>query len=69
MGRKFKDEDDLISSHQNFFDSKPNDFCASGIYDLPRRWRDVICTKGEYIIDKYFFLKLKKGSIQYFNNH
>ena len=34
-GKKFKDEDDLKNYPQNFFDSNPKEFYASGIYDLP----------------------------------
>ena len=49
-GRKFKD--DLKSYLRNFLDSKPKEFYASGIYDLSRRWREVIRTNGEYIIDR-----------------
>ena len=51
-GKMFKEEKDLKSYLQAFFDLKSEEFNASGIYDLPRRWREVICTNGEYIIDK-----------------
>ena len=34
---------------QDFFESKPEEFYASGICDLPRRWAKVIDTNGEYL--------------------
>jgi len=51
-GRKFKHEDDLKSYLHAFFDSKPKEFYACGVYDMPRRWKDVILTNGEYILKK-----------------
>ena len=42
-GIKCKDEDDLKNS-------KPKEFYASGIYNLLRRWREIVCTKGEYTV-------------------
>jgi len=50
--RKFENENDLKQYLQEFFDSKSSEFYASGIHDLPRRWREVIDTSGEYIVKK-----------------
>ena len=47
--RKFEHEDELKWYFQVFFDSKPEEFYASGICDLPTRWVKVMDTKGEYI--------------------
>ena len=51
-GKNFKNEEVLKIELQKFFDSKPQEFYAKGIHDLPRRWAEVIKTKGEYILDK-----------------
>jgi [histone H3]-lysine36 N-dimethyltransferase SETMAR len=51
-GKKFKNEEVLKIELQKFFDSMPQEFYAKGIHDLPRRWAEVIKTKGEYILDK-----------------
>lgn len=50
--KKFKDEAELKMVIQTFFDSKSKDFYARGIYDLPRRWQEVIDTKGKYVSKK-----------------
>ena len=50
--KKFKDEDELKMVIQTFFDSKSKDFYARGIYDLPRRWQEVIDTKGKHVSKK-----------------
>jgi [histone H3]-lysine36 N-dimethyltransferase SETMAR len=43
-GRKSDDEDHLISKGylKDFFDSQSQKFYAEGIYDLPRRWVEVV---------------------------
>ena len=49
--KQFVNEDDQKEYLQKFFDSKPEGFYARGIDDLPRRWREVIDSNGEYIIN------------------
>ena len=51
-GKNFKNEEGLKIGLQKFFDSKSPEFYAKGIHDLPRRWAEVIETKGEYLLDK-----------------
>ena len=51
-GKNFENEEVLKIELQKFFGSKPQEFYAKGIHDLPRRWAEVIKTKGEYILDK-----------------
>ena len=48
-GRKFKNEEDLKRYLQDFFDSKPEEFYASGTGERPRHWGKVIDTYEEYI--------------------
>ena len=45
-GRTFKEEMELKKYLQYFFDSKSPEFYAKGIYDLPRRWQEVIDSNG-----------------------
>jgi histone-lysine N-methyltransferase SETMAR len=52
IGKKFENEQDLKFFLKTFFDSKPQSFYAQGIYDLPRRWQEVVDTNGKYIIKK-----------------
>ena len=49
--KQFVNEDDLKEYLQEFFYSKSEGFYARGIHDLPRRWREVIDSNGEYIMD------------------
>ena len=51
-GKKFNTGHDLKNYIQNFFDSKPSHFYASGIHDIPSRWRQVIDTDGAYVRKK-----------------
>jgi histone-lysine N-methyltransferase SETMAR len=49
--KSFRDEEEELKSFiQSFFDSKPREFYAKGIRDLPRRWAQVIDSKGAYIL-------------------
>jgi histone-lysine N-methyltransferase SETMAR len=50
--RSFRDEDELRRCIQEFFYSKPPEFYKRGIYDLPRRWREVVDSHGKYIVEK-----------------
>ena len=47
--KKCENEDELKKYLQDFFDFKSEEFYASGICDLHRRWEKVIDTNGEYI--------------------
>ena len=51
-GKKFNNETDLKIFLKTFFDNKPKAFYAKGIYDLPRRWQEIIDTNGKYINKK-----------------
>ena len=50
-GRQFKDDDDLKSGLQTFFDQKSPDFYKQGIYDLPIRWQYIVDHNGTYFVD------------------
>ena len=50
-GRQFKDDDDLKSGLQNFFDQKSPEFYRKGIYDLPERWQYIVDHDGAYFGD------------------
>jgi histone-lysine N-methyltransferase SETMAR len=48
--QQFNNEDALKTYLHRFFDSKTKEFYSRGIRDLPRRWREVVKSNGEYII-------------------
>jgi [histone H3]-lysine36 N-dimethyltransferase SETMAR len=50
--RQFKEERDLKEYLSSFFRSKSPEFYERGINDLPRRWRMVIDSHGEYVPQK-----------------
>ena len=50
-GEKIK-EKKVVMEIRTFFNSKSKDLNAKSIYDLPRRWQEVIDTKGQYISKK-----------------
>ncbi|PIO76326.1 hypothetical protein TELCIR_01613 [Teladorsagia circumcincta] len=50
-GKKFKNRDDVRIWVSKFFESKPKEFFDGGIHALRRKWRRVIDTDGEYILD------------------
>ena len=47
----FEKEDELKRYLQDFIDSKPEEFYASGICDLSRRWAKAIDTNEEYLLN------------------
>ena len=47
--KRFENEDHLKSELTNFFSSKPSQFYESGILSLPKRWRQVIDSDGQYV--------------------
>jgi len=49
-GKQFQDEEDLKKFLREFFNSKSPEFYARGIRDLPRRWQEVIDSKGAYVL-------------------
>ena len=51
MGTNFSNEDQVREFVENFFTSKPAEFYAKGIEELPDKWQQVIANDGEYIID------------------
>jgi len=51
MGTNFSNEDQVREFVKNFSMSKPEEFYAKGIKDLPDKWQQVIENDGEYIID------------------
>lgn len=50
-GQAFKDEDDLKSSLQSFFDQKSQSFYRQGIDNLPIRWQYIVDNNGAYVAD------------------
>ena len=50
-GTSFEDEHEITQWLTEFFESKPVDFYRQGIHALPIRWRKVIDTDGDYIVD------------------
>ena len=51
MGTNLSNEDQVREFVENFFTSKPLEFYAKGIEELPDKWQQVIANDGEYIID------------------
>ena len=51
MGTNFSNEDLVREYVENIFTSKPAEFYAKGIEELPDKWQQVIANDGEYIID------------------
>ncbi|VDL66359.1 unnamed protein product [Nippostrongylus brasiliensis] len=49
--KKFRNEEDVKTAVNTFFETKPASFYRDGIFDLPNRWRKVIQSDGEYVID------------------
>lgn len=49
--QQFKKVDDVRIWVSSFFDSQPAQFFEKGIYSLRERWRTVIDSVGEYIIE------------------
>ncbi|WKY15001.1 hypothetical protein Q1695_000485 [Nippostrongylus brasiliensis] len=41
-GKKFRNEEDVKTAVNTFFETKPASFYRDGIFDLPNRWRKVI---------------------------
>lgn len=51
QGKKFDDREELESYIRNFFITKPVSFYRDGIHALPTRWRQVVDSDGDYIVD------------------
>ena len=51
MGTNFSNEDQAREFFENLFTSKPAEFYAKGIEELPDTCQQVIANDGEYIID------------------
>ena len=51
METNFSNEDQVRVFDANLFTSKPAEFYAKGIEELPDKWQQVIANDGEYIID------------------
>ncbi|XP_067126777.1 histone-lysine N-methyltransferase SETMAR-like [Centruroides vittatus] len=51
QGQCFQNDDQVQEFIQEFFDSKPPEFCARGIDKLPEKWQEVINNDGEYVLD------------------
>ena len=51
MGTNFSNEDQVRELVKNFFTSKPKEFYAKGIEELPDKWQHGIANDGEYKID------------------
>jgi len=49
--QRFPNFDTLQSAIDTFFESQPAEFWERGIQSLPERWRQVIDSSGEYIVD------------------
>lgn len=49
--KKFKNRDEIQIWVSNFFESQPVEFFKKGIYSLRERWRQVLDTDGEYLLD------------------
>ena len=50
-GQSFSDFSALENSLENFFRQQPPEFWKRGIQSLPDRWKQVVDTCGEYIVD------------------
>ena len=49
--KKFKNCDEVKIWVSEFFESQPAEFFEEGIHSLRRRWRDVVNSNGEYLLD------------------
>lgn len=50
-GKRFNTRDDIKRELQRWIRSQPEEFWKRGIDSLPNRWRTVVDSRGEYIID------------------
>ena len=50
-GRQFSEEVEAKAMPINFLDSKPQDFCKRGIESLHDRWKQLVNSESEYIVD------------------
>lgn len=50
-GKSFTNRKEVKTELKHFFDSKPRDFFENGIRTLPDRWRQVIASNGDYIVN------------------
>ena len=50
-GVSFNNDEELKTSLDQFFDSKPTDVYCRGIEKLVERWEEVVNNDGEYITD------------------
>lgn len=48
-GHKFRDNDELITTVQNWIRTQPKNFFENGIRKLPERWRKCIAVEGDYV--------------------
>ena len=55
---EFDDLEQLENWIHQFFESKHPDFYERGLKDLVRRWRSVVKSESEYIIDQWLFLRV-----------
>lgn len=51
IGRQLKDSDDVQSALNEWIQSRPAKFWKDGVDSLPNRWRTVVASHGEYIIN------------------
>lgn len=50
-GKKYRSFEDVEKGVQNYFDSKDESFYTEGIQKLVSRWKNVLESDGDYIID------------------
>lgn len=52
-GKKFNNIDEVKSGLAQYFASKPESFYSKGIKMLLNRWKNVLDTNGEYVMDNF----------------
>ena len=50
-GKKYDSEEEVRVAIKEWIDSRPPQFFREGIEELPARWREVIASGGECILD------------------
>ena len=48
-GKRYENDDDVISAVEDFFESEEENFYATGIRALQLRWKKCVDRRGDYV--------------------